>query len=249
MVCLCALSGTEMKKKFEWTFFPTFWEKKESFCVFLLFNIYIEEIILSNWRIFFLVPNCPFHYVVAKLSWCQIVWCQIVRCQIVRVPNCPFFNSWCQIVRCQIVRVPNCPVLNCPTTHKKSHSNLQENGKIVFHLLFGWRLDWDRKSLDQSKQILGCMRPNGKYLRGKIRHLTLIESVEGLPVRRFLLPKTVASDMNFMNLVWIDSNFFGSLYCIPNEIQTNHMDGGVVQFCQENKLQLLSPFYLYLAWF
>ena len=190
------------------------------------------------------VPNCP-------VSNCPFFnsWCQIVRCQIVRVPNCPFFNSWCQIVRCQIVRVPNCPVLNCPTTHKKSHSNLQENGKIVFHLLFGWRLDWDRKSLDQSKQILGCMRPNGKYLRGKIRHLTLIESVEGLPVRRFLLPKTVASDMNFMNLVWIYSNFFGSLYCIPNEIQTNHMDGGVVQFCQENKLQLLSPFYLYLAWF
>ena len=52
------------------------------------------------------MPNCPFYYVGAKLSWCQIVRCQIVRfyyvgaklsgCQIVR----------CQIVRCQIVLPP-----------------------------------------------------------------------------------------------------------------------------------------------
>ena len=30
--------------------------------------------------------------------------------------------------------------------------------------------------------------------------------------------------------VWIDPNYVGSLYSNPNKIQTNHMDGGVVQF-------------------
>ena len=54
--------------------------------------------------IFFLVPNCPFYYVGAKLSWCQIVRCQIVRFYYVGAKL-----SWCQIVRCQIVLVPNCP--------------------------------------------------------------------------------------------------------------------------------------------
>ena len=54
--------------------------------------------------IFSLVPNCPFYYVGAKLSWCQIVRCQIVRFYYVGAKL-----SWCQIVRCQIVLVPNCP--------------------------------------------------------------------------------------------------------------------------------------------
>ena len=83
------------------------------------------------------MPNCPFYYVGAKLSWCQIVWCQIVRCQIVwcqivqcqivwcqivRVPNCRGDKlsganlSWCQIVLVPNCLVPNCPVPNCPTT-------------------------------------------------------------------------------------------------------------------------------------
>ena len=75
--------------------------------------------------IFFLVPNCPFYYVGAKLSWCQIVRCQIVRfyyvgaklswCQIVRVPNCP-----AQIVLVPNCPVPNCQVPNCPTTPKSA---------------------------------------------------------------------------------------------------------------------------------
>ena len=30
---------------------------------------------------------------------------------------------------------------------------IKNNGKIVLHLLFGWSLDKDQKSLDQSKQI------------------------------------------------------------------------------------------------
>ena len=89
--------------------------------------------------IFFLVPNCPFYYICAKLSWCQTVSCQIVRvpnclgaklsgCQIVRVPHClgaklPWYQivwvpncpgaklSGCQLSWCQIVRLPNCPFL------------------------------------------------------------------------------------------------------------------------------------------
>ena len=50
--------------------------------------------------IFFLVPNCPFYYVGAKLSGCQIV-----RCQIVLVPNCPGAK-----LSAFITLVPNCPL-------------------------------------------------------------------------------------------------------------------------------------------
>ena len=82
---------------FNGLFPPTFWIKRNNFVFFFYFLRYIEEIILSNWRIFFLVPNCLFHYFGAKLSWCQIVL----------VPNCP---------------LPNCPVPNCPTTEGMQHS-------------------------------------------------------------------------------------------------------------------------------
>ena len=75
--------------------------------LFFTFYYFLEENILFNYNlhvIFFLVPNCPFYYVGAKLSWCQIVRCQIVRFYYVGAKL-----SWCQIVRCQIVLVPNCP--------------------------------------------------------------------------------------------------------------------------------------------
>ena len=55
--------------------------------MFFTFLNFTEEILVLNynWKsFFFLVPNCPFYYVGAKLSWCQIA-----RCQIVLVPNCP----------------------------------------------------------------------------------------------------------------------------------------------------------------
>ena len=100
--------------------FSTF-EKNNYFVLFFTFYYFLEENILFNYNlhvIFFLVPNCPFYYVGAKLSWCQIVRCQIVRCQIVHfyyvgaklsvfiwlVPNCPVPNCL----------VPNFPVPNCP---------------------------------------------------------------------------------------------------------------------------------------
>ena len=41
-------------------------------------------------------------------------------------------------------------------------------------------------------------------------------------------------------LVWIDPNYFGYLYSNPNKIQTNHMVGGVVQFCPSLKKKPLS---------
>ena len=75
--------------------------------MFFTFLNFTEEILLLNYNldvIFFLVPYCPFYYVGAKLSWCQIVRCQIVRFYYVGAKL-----SWCQIVRCQIVLVPNCP--------------------------------------------------------------------------------------------------------------------------------------------
>ena len=62
-------------------------KKNNYFVLFFTFYYFLEENILFNYNlhvIFFLVPNCPFYYVGAKLSWCQIV-----RCQIVLVPNCP----------------------------------------------------------------------------------------------------------------------------------------------------------------
>ena len=66
-----------------------------------------------------------YNFLVAKLSYCQIVRCQIVHFLIllpncpfaVLVPNCPFLLSWCQIVRCQIIRVPNCPITHIWKQH------------------------------------------------------------------------------------------------------------------------------------
>ena len=81
-------------------------KKNNYFVLFFTFYYFLEENILFNYNlhvIFFLVPNCPFYYVGAKLSWCQIVRCQIVRFYYVGAKL-----SWCQIVRCQIVLVPNC---------------------------------------------------------------------------------------------------------------------------------------------
>merc|ERR1711873_10420 len=90
------------EKKILLNFFPCF-------VLFFTYEYFREEIILLNYNlevIFLLVPNCPFYYVGAKLSWCQIV-----RCQIALVPNCPGAKlSWCQIVRCQIV-LPPCDIV------------------------------------------------------------------------------------------------------------------------------------------
>ena len=122
VVCLCALSGTGVKKKyFSMDFFLQHFEKKRfSLCLWTFW----DYIIFSNYNldVFFWVPNSPFYYAGVKLSWCQIVRCQIVHfpwCQIVRVPNCPGAKlSGAKLSKCQIVLVPNCPVPNCPTTAK-----------------------------------------------------------------------------------------------------------------------------------
>ena len=95
------------------------------------FYYLLEENILFNYNldvIFFLVPNCPFYYVGAKLSWCQIVRCQIVRFYYVGAKL-----SWCQIVRCQIVLVPNCPGA------KLSGAKLS-GAKLSYHLKYQGRL-------------------------------------------------------------------------------------------------------------
>ena len=40
-----------------------------------------------------------------------------------------------------------------PNSIQTTPRDYSKNGKIVLHLLFGWSLDKDQKSLDQSKQI------------------------------------------------------------------------------------------------
>ena len=60
-------------------------------CCFLHFIIFLEEN-MFNYNlhvIFFLVPNCPFYYVGAKLSWCQISGAKLSDAKL----------SGCQIVR------------------------------------------------------------------------------------------------------------------------------------------------------
>ena len=90
---------------------------------------------------FFFAPNCPFYYVGAKLSWCQIV----------RVPNCPLLLSWCQIVRfyylgaklsallswCQIVRcqIVQCQIVRCQIV-------LQSSRFVLITTLSFWNRSW-----------------------------------------------------------------------------------------------------------
>ena len=82
--------------------------------MFFTFLNFTEEILVLNynWKsFFFLVPNCLFYYIGAKLSWCQIV-----RFYYVGVKLSGAKLSWCQIVQVLNCLMPNCPVPNCPTT-------------------------------------------------------------------------------------------------------------------------------------
>ena len=126
VVCLCALSGTGVKKKyFSMDFFLQHFEKKR---LILCLWTFWDYIIFSNYnldvffwcrilRFIMLVPNCPG----AKLSGAKLSWSQIVR-----VPNCP---------------VPNCPVPNCPTIKiryhifhfKHIHPQNEKQKKTIFH--------------------------------------------------------------------------------------------------------------------
>ena len=79
-----------------------------------------------NLDVIFFVPNCPFFYIGAKLSWCQIVRCQIVRFYYVGAKL-----SGCQIVQCHIVLVPNC------LGAKLSGAKLS-GAKLSYHLVNVW---------------------------------------------------------------------------------------------------------------
>ena len=68
-------------------------------------NILKKVIILC---FFFLVPNFPFYYVGAKLSWCQIDRFYYLGAKLTGAKL-----SRCQIVRCQIV-LPPLRAIRCP---------------------------------------------------------------------------------------------------------------------------------------
>ena len=81
----CRAQRWRRRKNFYWLLFSTF-EKNNYFVLFFTFYYFLEENILFNYNlyvIFFLVPNCPFYYVGAKLSGAKL------SVFIMLVSNCP----------------------------------------------------------------------------------------------------------------------------------------------------------------
>ena len=84
----------EEEEKISIDFSSQCFKKSNYFVFFFTFYYFLEENILFNYNldvIFFLVPNCPFYYVGAKLSWCQIVWCLIVHFYYVDAKLSPYW--------------------------------------------------------------------------------------------------------------------------------------------------------------
>ena len=147
MVCLCALSGTKMKKTyFKWTFFSTsynFFCVLCEFHVFIYFLRYVEEIILSNWCIKLSGAKLSYHpsshlhqifqwhYYITKriilvVSYWDLVWSNAAR--------------WCSWLNLALQR-PILVMINWPTilfsnflrhTAYMVYSSHTNNSRITF---------------------------------------------------------------------------------------------------------------------